>query len=266
MSQHPCSEPGCSHIAGAPPPIRAPPRAPLSRTPASPARLRAGRHLHPASPTRPPCLPAPAASAGKLVMHSRKHTGERPFPCEWEGCTYRGTRPSLLAEHVKMVHTGELQFVCGAEGCAYATVRRGALNEHMKTHMVERPVRWRLARGLRALRVSAPRQPGSRRARPPLLPTPTPPPHTLTRTTSSTSAALRAATTPPRATTSCRRTCACTRARSPTPARWRAAPTRAPAVSAARAPPSAPARAPARSPHPPAAPAPPHAPLPQAAP
>ena len=46
------------------------------------------------------------ATPSALAIHTRTHTGEKPFACHWEDCGYRASRASSLKEHTQ-THTGE---------------------------------------------------------------------------------------------------------------------------------------------------------------
>jgi KRAB domain-containing zinc finger protein len=40
----------------------------------------------------------------------RSHTGEKPFACDYVGCTYASTTSCNLQVHIKRSHTGEKPF------------------------------------------------------------------------------------------------------------------------------------------------------------
>jgi hypothetical protein len=44
----------------------------------------------------------------------RVHTGEKPYKCTWEGCTYAATQSGHLTAHIRK-HTGQRPFKCTVE-------------------------------------------------------------------------------------------------------------------------------------------------------
>ena len=58
--------------------------------------------------------------------------GERPFPCEEEGCGYAASSRSKLKRHIR-THTGERPYSCEVEGCGYTATVRSALKRHVAT-------------------------------------------------------------------------------------------------------------------------------------
>uniref|UniRef100_A0A8C5WE54 C2H2-type domain-containing protein n=1 Tax=Leptobrachium leishanense TaxID=445787 RepID=A0A8C5WE54_9ANUR len=74
-----------------------------------------------------------------LVVHMRRHTGEKPHRCTFEGCFKAYSRLENLKTHLRS-HTGEKPYVCEHEGCNKAFSNASDRAKHQnRTHSNEKP-------------------------------------------------------------------------------------------------------------------------------
>lgn len=74
-----------------------------------------------------------------LLVHMRRHTGEKPHKCTYKGCFKAYSRLENLKTHLRS-HTGERPYVCKHEGCGKAFSNASDCAKHMnRTHSDEKP-------------------------------------------------------------------------------------------------------------------------------
>ena len=72
--------------------------------------------------------PKAFATAAALKVHTRVHTGEKPFACLYPGCERRFSQKMHRDRHTR-VHTGKKPYVCGV--CKRKFSQRSSMKRHI---------------------------------------------------------------------------------------------------------------------------------------
>ena len=84
--------------------------------------------------------PYRAFQKSRVQSHAAKHKEERKFPCKFPGCDFKAKFSRVIWKHYNRLHRDDLPlWPCQVEGCAYRGKSGYNLKAHMIKHSTDRP-------------------------------------------------------------------------------------------------------------------------------
>ena len=77
------------------------------------------------------------ARLDNLKIHTRSHTGERPYTCPYEGCNKSYANSSDRFKHTR-THLEKKPYRCKFDGCDKSYTDPSSLRKHVRRHRNER--------------------------------------------------------------------------------------------------------------------------------
>jgi len=79
----------------------------------------------------------PRSQSGQFNVHKRiRHTLEKPFSCDYDGCTFLCNQSGNLTAH-KITHTATYE--CKFHNCGESFIGKAAIDAHRETHKGSKP-------------------------------------------------------------------------------------------------------------------------------
>lgn len=78
-------------------------------------------------------------SFSNLTVHKMRHSGEKPFKCDFPSCEWSFVSCSEMKWHQKLAHSLDKPFACDWMGCDAQFKQKKCLNIHKLSHTGDKP-------------------------------------------------------------------------------------------------------------------------------